>query len=213
VAGHVKYVMTKASHERQTSPSATPPYLILDGRNAREPKLFRQSTWEHIRKFRDFWPRKWIVKSISEADQARPRRCRRRWRDRLNHGGPPSTAYDIDMLPGGPCGVGYNRCTVILDSGIRAASPPGRDLVKALASAQKMGAGRMAIALYCTACCGQAAAARAIRYFQMKWRVGVGLVARGGGGGGGVCGGGWGGVCGAGGWRGGGGPVGYVGAR
>ncbi len=46
-------------------------HTILDGKTRVRPKAFQAMTWEHIRKFRDFWPRKLIVKSILSGDQAR----------------------------------------------------------------------------------------------------------------------------------------------
>jgi isopentenyl diphosphate isomerase/L-lactate dehydrogenase-like FMN-dependent dehydrogenase len=39
-------------------------HSVIDGKKRVRPKRFEAMTWEHIRKMRDFWPRKLIVKSI-----------------------------------------------------------------------------------------------------------------------------------------------------
>src|SRR5688500_19509971 len=78
---------------------------------------------------------------------------------RSNHGGHAfdSAVATIDILPEIVEAVG-DRCTVILDSGIRR----GSDIVKALALGARMVlVGRAT--LYGTACGGQAGAARAIK--------------------------------------------------
>ena len=46
-------------------------HSVIDGKKRVRPKRFEAMTWEHIRKLRDFWPRKLIVKSILCGDQAR----------------------------------------------------------------------------------------------------------------------------------------------
>ncbi|MGZ5671356.1 MAG: alpha-hydroxy acid oxidase [Burkholderiales bacterium] len=135
-------------------------HTILDGKTRTRPKPFQAMTWEHIRKFRDFWPRKLIVKSILSGDQARA--AVDAGADGVvvsNHGGRAfdSAIATIDILPEIVEAVG-DRCTVILDSGIRR----GSDIVKALALGAKMVlVGRAT--LYGTACGGQAGAARAIK--------------------------------------------------
>jgi isopentenyl diphosphate isomerase/L-lactate dehydrogenase-like FMN-dependent dehydrogenase len=134
-------------------------HSVIDGKKRTRPKRFEAMTWEHIRKFRDFWPRKLIVKSILSADQARA--AVDAGADGIvvsNHGGRAfdSAIATIDVLPEVVEAVG-DRCTVILDSGIRR----GSDILKALALGAKMVlVGRAT--LYGTACGGQAGAARAI---------------------------------------------------
>jgi isopentenyl diphosphate isomerase/L-lactate dehydrogenase-like FMN-dependent dehydrogenase len=135
-------------------------HTILDGKTRTRPKAFQAMTWEHIRKFREFWPRKLIVKSILSGDQARA--AVDAGADGVvvsNHGGRAfdSAVATIDILPEIVEAVG-DRCTVILDSGIRR----GSDIVKALALGAKMVlVGRAT--LYGIACGGQAGAARAIK--------------------------------------------------
>ena len=135
-------------------------HTILDGKKRTRPKPFQAMTWEHIRKFRDFWPRKLVVKSILSGDQAKA--AVDAGADGVvvsNHGGRAfdSAVATIDMLPEIVEAVG-DRCTVILDSGIRR----GSDIVKALALGARMVlVGRAT--LYGTACGGQAGAARAIK--------------------------------------------------
>lgn len=135
-------------------------HSVIDGKTRVRPKRFEAMTWEHIRKFRDFWPRKLIVKSILSGDQARA--AVDAGADAVvvsNHGGRAfdSAIATIDMLPEIVAAVG-DRCTVILDSGIRR----GSDILKSLALGAKMVLiGRAT--LYGTACGGQAGAARAIK--------------------------------------------------
>jgi (S)-mandelate dehydrogenase len=135
-------------------------HTILDGKKRVRPKAFQAMTWEHIRKLRDFWPRKLVVKSILSGDQARA--AVDAGADGVvvsNHGGRAfdSAVATIDILPEIVEAVG-DRCTVMLDSGIRR----GSDIVKALALGARMVlVGRAT--LYGTACGGQAGAARAIK--------------------------------------------------
>jgi isopentenyl diphosphate isomerase/L-lactate dehydrogenase-like FMN-dependent dehydrogenase len=76
----------------------------------------------------------------------------------------------MDILPEVVAAVG-DRCTVILDSGIRR----GSDIVKALALGAKMVlVGRAT--LYGTACGGQAGAARAIRILADEMERAFGYV-------------------------------------
>jgi isopentenyl diphosphate isomerase/L-lactate dehydrogenase-like FMN-dependent dehydrogenase len=148
-------------------------FTVLDGKNRVRPKAFQAMTWEHIRKFRDFWPRKLIVKSILSGDQARA--AVDAGADGVivsNHGGRAfdSAVATIDMLPEIVEAVG-DRCTVILDSGIRR----GSDILKALALGAKMVlVGRAT--LYGTACGGQAGAARAIKILSDEMERAFGYV-------------------------------------
>lgn len=148
-------------------------HTVLDGKTRTRPKPFQAMTWEHIRKFRDFWPRKLIVKSILSADQARA--AVDAGADAIvvsNHGGRAfdSAVATIDVLPEIVEAVG-DRCTVILDSGIRR----GSDIVKALGLGAKMVlVGRAT--LYGTACGGQAGAARAIKILSDEMERSFGYV-------------------------------------
>ena len=148
-------------------------FTVIDGKSRKSPARFQAMTWEHIRKFREFWPRKLIVKSILSADQARA--AVDAGADAIvvsNHGGRAfdSAIATIDVLPEIVAAVG-DRCTVILDSGIRR----GSDIVKALALGAKMVlVGRAT--LYGTACGGQAGAARAIKILSDEMERSFGYV-------------------------------------
>lgn len=148
-------------------------FSVIDGKTRVRPKRFEAMTWEHIRKFRDFWPRKLIVKSILSGDQARA--AVDAGADGVvvsNHGGRAfdSAVATIDILPEIVEAVG-DRCTVILDSGVRR----GSDIVKALALGAKMVlVGRAT--LYGTACGGQAGAARAIKILAEEMERSFGYV-------------------------------------
>jgi isopentenyl diphosphate isomerase/L-lactate dehydrogenase-like FMN-dependent dehydrogenase len=153
-----KYVMNEGMPTNANFPDRYR-HSVIDGKTRVRPKRFEAMTWEHIRKFRDFWPRKLIVKSILCGDQARA--AVDAGADAVvvsNHGGRAfdSAIATVDILPEVVQAVG-DRCTVILDSGIRR----GSDILKALALGAKMVlVGRAT--LYGTACGGQAGAARAI---------------------------------------------------
>ncbi len=148
-------------------------FTVIDGKTRKSPARFQAMTWEHIKKFRDFWPRKLIVKSILSADQARA--AVDAGADAIvvsNHGGRAfdSAIATIDVLPEIVAAVG-ERCTVILDSGIRR----GSDIVKALALGAKMVlVGRAT--LYGTACGGQAGAARAIKILSDEMERSFGYI-------------------------------------
>src|SRR6201991_3746044 len=148
-------------------------FSVIDGKTRVRPKAFQAMTWEHIRKFRDFWPRKLIVKSILSGDQARA--AVDAGADAVvvsNHGGRAfdSAVATIDMLPEVVEAVG-DRCTVMLDSGIRR----GSDIVKALALGAKMVlVGRAT--LYGTACGGEAGAATAIKFLRDEFERPLGYV-------------------------------------
>ncbi|MPZ45022.1 MAG: hypothetical protein GEV05_16815 [Betaproteobacteria bacterium] len=148
-------------------------FSVIDGKTRVRPQRFEAMTWEHIRKFSDFWPRKLIVKSILCGDQARA--AVDAGADAVvvsNHGGRAfdSAIATIDILPEVVEAVG-DRCTVILDSGIRR----GSDILKALALGAKMVlVGRAT--LYGTACGGQAGAARAIKILSDEMERAFGYV-------------------------------------
>ncbi len=148
-------------------------FTVIDGKSRKSPQRFQAMTWEHIRKFREFWPRKLIVKSILSAEQARA--AVDAGADAIvvsNHGGRAfdSAIATIDVLPEIVAAVG-DRCTVILDSGIRR----GSDIVKALGLGAKMVlVGRAT--LYGTACGGQAGAARAIKILSDEMERSFGYI-------------------------------------
>ncbi len=167
-----KYVMNEGLPTNANFPERYR-FTVIDGKTRVRPALFKGMTWEHLRKFREFWPRKLIVKSILSADQARA--AVDAGADAVvvsNHGGRAfdSAIATIDVLPQIVEAVG-NRCTVILDSGIRR----GSDIVKALGLGAKMVlVGRAT--LYGTACGGQAGAARAIKILSDEMERSFGYV-------------------------------------
>ncbi len=166
-----KYMLTEGMPTNANYPERYR-HAINDAKHKR-PKSFQAMTWEHIRKFREFWPRKLIIKSILSADQARA--AVDAGADAIvvsNHGGRSfdSSIAPIDMLPEIVEAVG-DRCTVMVDSGIRR----GSDIVKALARGAKMVlVGRAT--LYGTACGGQAGAARAIQILASEMERSCGYV-------------------------------------
>ncbi len=153
-----KYVMNEGMPTNANYPDRYR-FSLIDGKKRVAPKRFEAMTWEHIRKFRDFWPRKLIVKSILSGEEARI--AVDHGADAIvvsNHGGRAldSAVTPIDILPEIADAVG-GRCAIILDSGIRR----GSDIVKALGrGANLVLIGRST--LYGTACGGQAGAAKAI---------------------------------------------------
>lgn len=168
----LKYVMNEGLPTNANYPDRYR-HSVIDGKTRKRPKRFEAMTWEHIRKMRDFWPRKLIVKSILSGDQALA--AVNAGADGVvvsNHGGRAfdSAVATIDILPEVVEAVG-DRCTVILDSGIRR----GSDIVKALALGAKMVlCGRAT--LYGTACGGQAGAARAIQILAGEMERSFGYV-------------------------------------
>jgi (S)-mandelate dehydrogenase len=167
-----KYVMNEGLPTNANYPDRYR-FTVIDGKSRVSPKRFQAMTWDHIKKFREFWPRKLIVKSILSAEQARA--AVDAGADAIvvsNHGGRAfdSAIATIDVLPEVVAAVG-DRCTVILDSGIRR----GSDIVKALALGAKMVlVGRAT--LYGTACGGQEGAARAIKILSDEMERSFGYV-------------------------------------
>ncbi len=148
-------------------------FTVIDGKTRKSPARFQAMTWEPCKKFRAFWPRKLIVKSILSAAQARAAVDAGADGSVVsNHGGRAfdSAIATIDVLPEIVEAVG-DRCTVILDSGVRR----GSDIVKAIALGAKMVlVGRAT--LYGTACGGQAGAARAIKILSEEMERSFGYV-------------------------------------
>jgi len=168
----LKYVMNEGLPTNANYPDRYR-HSVIDGKTRTRPKRFEAMTWDHIKKMREFWPRKLIVKSILSGDQALA--AVNAGADGIvvsNHGGRAfdSAVATIDILPEVVEAVG-DRCTVILDSGIRR----GSDIVKALALGAKMVlCGRAT--LYGTACGGQAGAARAIQILAGEMERSFGYV-------------------------------------
>ena len=78
-----KYVMNDGMPTNANYPDRYR-FSVVDGKKRVSPQRFQAMTWEHIRKFRDFWPRKLIVKSILSGDQARAAvDAGRRWHRRV----------------------------------------------------------------------------------------------------------------------------------
>jgi (S)-mandelate dehydrogenase len=123
--------------------------------------------WDDVKRLRDVWPGKLVIKGIMHADDARG--AAEHGVDGIvvsNHGGrsmdsAPST---LDVLPGIARAVG-GRATVIVDSGIRR----GSDIVKCLAlGANAVMAGRAM--LYGLAAGGEAGAAKALGLLREELR-------------------------------------------
>jgi (S)-mandelate dehydrogenase len=131
----------------------------LAKKSTRTPKRHEAMTWEDVKKMRDFWPGKLIVKSILSADQARAAvDCGADAIVVSNHGGRAldTSVPTIDVLPEIVSAVG-ERTTIIIDSGFRR----GSDIVKALAlGADAVMVGRAT--LYGTAAAGFDGASRAL---------------------------------------------------
>jgi (S)-mandelate dehydrogenase len=123
-------------------------------------------TWDHIKKLRDLWPGKLIVKGILRAEDAE--HAVNSGADAVvvsNHGGRAldAAAPTLEILPEVVAAVG-SRTTVFLDSGIRR----GSDIVKALAlGADAVLAGRPL--LYGIATAGQAGAEKALSILRTEF--------------------------------------------
>ena len=120
-------------------------------------------TWDHLKRIRELWPRRLIVKGILDARDAHMAvACGADGIVVSNHGGVvcDSAMAPIDALPSIVEAVG-SRTTIIIDSGYRR----GSDVVKALAlGADAVMIGRAT--LYGTAAGGQAGATRAIEILR-----------------------------------------------
>jgi len=137
--------------------------------------LFKNDTldWEFLKRIRDMWPRKLVVKGVLHADDAA--KCAEYGVDCLvisNHGGIASDAAlaPIDVLPSVVRAVG-DRMTVIVDSGFRR----GSDILKALA----LGADAVIIGratLYGVSAAGEPGATRALEILQTELRRTMGVM-------------------------------------
>lgn len=138
-----------------------------------EPSRHEGMVWEDIKRLRDFWPGKLVVKGILSAGDAE--QAVAHGADGIvvsNHGGRAfdSAAATIDILPEVAAAVG-GRTTILLDSGIRR----GSDILKAVAlGAQGVLIGRAT--LYGIAVAGQAGAAKAIALLRSEFEKAMGYV-------------------------------------
>lgn len=138
--------------------------------------LFKNDTldWEFLKRIRDMWPRKLVVKGILHADDAA--RCAEYGVDAVvisNHGGISSDAAlaPIDVLPSVVREVG-DKMTVIVDSGFRR----GSDVLKGLA----LGADAVIIGratLYGVSAGGEPGATRALEILHAELRRTMGVLA------------------------------------
>ncbi len=138
--------------------------------------LFKNDTldWEFLKRIRDMWPRKLVVKGILHADDAA--KCAEYGVDAVvisNHGGIASDAAlaPIDVLPSVVREVG-DKMTVIVDSGFRR----GSDILKGLA----LGADAVIIGratLYGVSAAGEPGATRALEILQTELRRTMGVLA------------------------------------
>ncbi len=137
--------------------------------------LFKNDTldWEFLKRIRDMWPRKLVVKGVLHADDAA--KCAEYGVDCVvisNHGGIASDAAPapIDVLPSVVRAVG-DRMTVIVDSGFRR----GSDILKALAlGADAVIVGRAT--LYGVSAAGEPGATRALEILQTELRRTMGVM-------------------------------------
>jgi isopentenyl diphosphate isomerase/L-lactate dehydrogenase-like FMN-dependent dehydrogenase len=137
--------------------------------------LFKNDTldWDFLKRIRDMWPRKLVVKGILHPDDAA--KCAECGVDAVvisNHGGIASDAAlaPIDVLPSVAREVG-DRMTVIVDSGFRR----GSDILKGLA----LGADAVIIGratLYGVSAGGEPGATRALEILQAEMRRTMGVM-------------------------------------
>ena len=136
---------------------------ILSGVGSRDAMRADSLDWDDIAKFRDIWPGILMLKGVNRPDDAM--KALGYGIDGIvvsNHGGRnmDSAAATLDVLPEIAEAVG-DRCTLILDSGVRR----GSDIVKALAlGAKAVLTGRAT--LYGTAVGGEAGALKAINILK-----------------------------------------------
>jgi (S)-mandelate dehydrogenase len=138
--------------------------------------LFKNDTldWDFLKRIRDMWPRKLVVKGVLHPDDAL--KCAELGVDGVvisNHGGIASDAAlaPIDVLPSVVRAVG-DRMTVIVDSGFRR----GSDILKGLA----LGADAVIIGratLYGVSAGGEPGATRALDILQAELRRTMGVLA------------------------------------
>ena len=160
-----RYLATTGMPRHENYP-AKYAHRVTRGTGGERPIRHESMTWTDIKKLRDFWPRKLIVKGILREEDAV--QAVAAGADAVvvsNHGGRAldAAAPTMDILPEVVRAVG-DRTTVILDSGVRR----GSDMVKALAlGAKAVLTGRAT--LYGVSTAGQAGAEKAIRILKTEF--------------------------------------------
>jgi isopentenyl diphosphate isomerase/L-lactate dehydrogenase-like FMN-dependent dehydrogenase len=160
-----RYLATTGMPRHENYP-AKYSHRITTGAGGGSPMRHQAMTWADIRKLRDFWPRKLIVKGILREEDAV--QAVESGADAVvvsNHGGRAldSAAPTMQILPEVVNAVG-KRTTVILDSGIRR----GSDMVKALAlGANAVLTGRAT--LYGVSTAGQEGAEKVLRILKSEF--------------------------------------------
>lgn len=160
-----RYLATTGMPRHENYP-AQYAHRITTGAGGGSPARHRAMTWEDIKKLRDFWPGKLIVKGILRAEDAVA--AVESGADGVvvsNHGGRAldAAAPTLEILPEVVAAVG-SRTTVFLDSGIRR----GSDIVKALAlGADAVFSGRPT--LYGISTAGQEGAEKALSILKTEF--------------------------------------------
>jgi isopentenyl diphosphate isomerase/L-lactate dehydrogenase-like FMN-dependent dehydrogenase len=130
-------------------------------------------TWADLQKLREAWPRKFVVKGVLSAHDARAAlECGADAIVGSNHGGRAldSAAATLDVLPEVVDAVG-GRCTILIDGGIRR----GGDIVKAIAlGATAVMVGRPT--LWGVSAGGQAGAEKALRILAREFEMTMAFV-------------------------------------
>lgn len=141
-------------------------HRITTGAGGGSPMRHQAMTWKDIRKLRDFWPGKLIVKGILREEDAVL--AVEHGADAVvvsNHGGRAldAAAPTLDVLPEVVRAVG-DKTTILLDSGVRR----GSDIVKALAlGANAVLTGRAT--LYGISTAGQSGAEKALAILRTEF--------------------------------------------
>ena len=143
------------------------------GKAKKKAKRAEDTTWDDIARLREVWKGPLIVKGILRPEDAEA--AVDHGADGVvvsNHGGRcmDSAMPTIEALPAVAAAVG-DRCTVLLDSGVRR----GADIVKALAlGAKAVMSGRCT--LYGVAAAGQMGAEHALKLLENEYRLTMGYV-------------------------------------
>ena len=160
-----RYLATTGMPRHENYP-AKYAHRITTGSGGGSPMRHQAMTWTDIKKLRDFWPHKLIVKGILREEDAV--QAVESGADAVvvsNHGGRAldSAAPTLDILPEVVRAVG-KRTTIILDSGVRR----GSDMVKALAlGANTVLTGRAT--LYGVSTAGQVGAEKALSILKTEF--------------------------------------------
>ena len=160
-----RYMTTIGMPKHENYPAEFQSTITAGAAGRRDEMRIDSLNWDDIAKFRDMWPGILMLKGVNRIDDAM--KAITYGVDGIivsNHGGRnmDSAAATLDVLPEIAGAVG-DKCTVILDSGVRR----GSDIVKALAlGAKAVLTGRAT--LYGTAVGGQDGAAKAIGLIQTE---------------------------------------------